>query len=288
MAPTEPIISASLAAAELPDADALVREAGWNQVAADWEIFRALGTVYGARVGQRVVATAAALPYGEFAWVSMVLVAGEQRRNGLGTRLLKRAIADLREQGRVPVLDATPAGRPLYRGLGFQETWGFHRLERPVAMPMRESAAAAGDTVVRPIGDADWPALCAYDAAAFGADRSALLSRLRGRLPAAELIAERHGRVAGFLLGRNGRTSSQIGPLVAEDEGAAQALLARALPAIGGPLYIDFADSKTGLRTWLLQSGFAVQRPFTRMLLGRAAGFDDPSRTFAVAGPELG
>ena len=33
------------------------RRVGWNQVAADWEIFRALGTVYVARTGGRVVAT---------------------------------------------------------------------------------------------------------------------------------------------------------------------------------------------------------------------------------------
>src|SRR4029079_3928783 len=107
MPPTAPIIGAPLAAAELPDAEALVREAGWNQVAADWEIFRALGTVHAARSGGRVVATAATLPYGTFAWISMVLVAGEQRRHGLGTALLKRCIAALNEAGCVPVLDAT-------------------------------------------------------------------------------------------------------------------------------------------------------------------------------------
>src|SRR5205814_3632211 len=130
MAPSEPTIGASLAAAELPDAEALVREAGWNQVAADWEIFRALGTVYAARTGGHVVATAATLPYGEFAWISMVLVAGAQRRKGLGTRLLDRCIADLRASGRVAVLDATPAGRPLYHALGFEDAWGYHRLAR--------------------------------------------------------------------------------------------------------------------------------------------------------------
>jgi hypothetical protein len=35
-------------------------------------------------------------------------------------------------------------------------------------------------------------------------------------------------------------------------------------------------------------SGFAAQRPFTRMLLGRKARFDDSRRTFAVIGPEFG
>jgi len=288
MAPSEPVICAALAAAELSDAEALVREAGWNQVAADWEIFRALGTVFAARAGNRVVATAAILPYGQFAWISMVLVAGEQRRRNLGTRLLKRCIDALREQDLVPVLDATPAGRPLYRALGFEETWGYHRLARGNATPLPEHSGTAGGTTVRPIADADWPALCAYDAACFGADRSALLQRLRGRLPAAELIAERHGRVAGLLLGRNGRTASQIGPLVAEDDDVALALLARALPAIEGALYVDFADSKTTLRDWLAKCGFSAQRPLTRMQLGRSAGFDDETRTFAVVGPEFG
>ena len=68
----------------------------------------------------------------------------------------------------------------------------------------------------------------------------------------------------------------------------AHALLARALPAIDGPIYVDFADSKTGVRAWLADCGFAAQRPLTRMLLGRASGFDDEARTFAVAGPEFG
>ena len=147
MAATAPIIGAPRAAAELPDAEALVREAGWNQVATDWEIFRALGTVHAARSGGRVVATAATLPYGAFAWISMVLVAAAQRRHGLGTALLKRCIAELVEQGRVPVLDATPAGRPIYRALGFKETWGYHRLAAEQATlrgPRRRDRPPAG------------------------------------------------------------------------------------------------------------------------------------------------
>lgn len=281
------MIEASLPAANLADAEALVREAGWNQIAADWEIFRALGTVFTARAGNRVVATAATLPYGGFAWISMVLVAGDHRRRGLGTQLLERCIAALDDKGLVPVLDATPAGRPLYRAMGFQETWSYHRLARAGGQPRHASEPPAG-TVIRAITDADWRELCAYDAAAFGADRSALLRHLRGRLSAAEWIAERNGRIAGFILGRNGRSASQIGPLTAEDDHAAQALLARALDALDGAIYLDLADAKSGVRAWLTDCGFSPQRPLTRMLLRRASGYDDPSRTFAVAGPELG
>jgi GNAT superfamily N-acetyltransferase len=288
MAHTEPIIDEPLTAAERPDAEALVREAGWNQVPADWDLFLALGTIHAARVGPRVVATAATLPYGEFAWISLVLVNGEYRRNGLGTRLLKRCIEQLTSKGCVPVLDATPAGRPLYLGLGFKETWSYRRLVRQAAQREAMIAAPSDGTRVRPITDADWAALCAYDAAAFGANRRTLLGRMRGRLPAAELIAERHGRMVGFSLGRDGRSAPQIGPLVAEVNAAALALLAQALPAISGPVYVDLGDAKTAVGDALSACGFTSQRPLTRMLLGRSQGFDDPARTFAVAGPEIG
>ena len=48
-----------------------------------------------------------------------------------------------------------------------------------------------------------------------------------------------------------------------------------ALGAIDGPVYIDLADAKAGVRAWLEAVGFAPQRPFTRMLLGRDTSFDD-------------
>src|SRR3954464_9483605 len=97
-----------LAAAELPDAEALVAEAGWNQVAADWRMFLELGTVYAVRVEGRVIATAATLPYGgRCAWISMVLGAGDPRRKGLATRLLRRCVDAVLAAGLIPVLDAT-------------------------------------------------------------------------------------------------------------------------------------------------------------------------------------
>src|SRR5262249_19488324 len=149
------------------------------------------------------------------------------------------------------------------------------------------SVGAPAGVSVRPIADADWPALCAFDAAAFGAERGAVLAGLRGRLPAAELVATRAGAIAGFLLGRDGGLAAQIGPLIADDA-IAGALAARALDGIEGPLFVDLADSKRGLRNVLEARGFVAVRPFTRMLYGSSARFDDAARTFAVVGPEFG
>jgi GNAT superfamily N-acetyltransferase len=292
MARSDPALEGigTLAPEELGDAAALVREAGWNQVAADWRIFLELGTVYAVRTGAgRVIATAATLPYGgRFAWISMVLVAGEYRRRGLASRLMGRCIEELTAAGLVPVLDATAAGRAVYGALGFKDAWGFHRLARGEASGNASGLPAPAGVVIQPIDAAVQAELGRYDAAVFGADRSGVLARLRGRVPAAELVARRGGQVCGLLLGRDGRSATQVGPLVADDAAIAQALLARGLAAIKGPVYIDLAEAHQGLRAWLEGLGFAAQRPFTRMLHRRSLSFDDTARTFAVAGPELG
>ena len=291
MASSEPrlTVKQSLRPSELDDACALVREARWNQLPADWRIFLALGHLYAMETEEgRIVATTATLPYGgRFAWISMVLVAGEYRRRGLATRLMQQAMRDLRAANLVPVLDATPDGRAVYRRLGFTDSWGFARLIRRERQAAAAFATPAGVTV-RPVTDADWPALCAYDAAAFGAERGAVLAGLRGRLPPAEFVAERAGRVAGFLLGRDGMLAGHLCPLIADDDAIACVLIARALDALDGPLFIDLADDKSAVRRFLETRGFAAVRPFTRMLYGTAARFDDPARTFAVVGPEFG
>src|SRR5262245_59963868 len=140
MATSEPrlTVKESLTPSELDDDGALVREARWNQLAADWRIFVEFGRLYAVHSAEgRIIATTATLPYGgRFTWISMVLVAGEYRRRGLATALLRQAMADLAAAKLVPVLDATPDGHAVYRRLGFEDSWGFQRLirrERPRA-----------------------------------------------------------------------------------------------------------------------------------------------------------
>jgi GNAT superfamily N-acetyltransferase len=286
-------VKSSLSSSELDDVAALVSEARWNQVAADWRVFIELGRVHAAHTASgRIVATTATLPYGgRFAWISMVLVALPYRRRGLATLLMQRATDELSAARLVPVLDATPDGRAVYRALGFTDCWGLHRLrlERQGAeLAVRDHFPAPAGVVIRAIREEDWPALWAFDAAAFGAPRNAVLSSLRGRLPAGELIAQSGDRIVGFCLGRDGRMAAQIGPLVAENDAIACAILAHALAGIEAPVCIDLADAKAEARIFLQAHGFAAVRPFTRMLHGRSARFDDPVRTFAVAGPEFG
>jgi len=277
----------ALTEAHLQGCLALSKSANWNQNESDWRLMLAIGRGWGITLRDGTLAASTlVLPYGgNFAWISMVLVLPEQRRKGYATQLLQRALRENAAARLTSILDATPAGREVYLQEGFQDRWGFKRYA--LAAP---SAGFMPVAAVRPLAPRDWPALLALDLRAFGAGRERLLRNLAGRLPAAALAAEREGALAGFVLGRDGREASQIGPLVARDEESALVLLNAALAGVRAPVYVDIADHAPALQAWARERGFAVQRPFTRMMHGADAGPapGEAALVFCPAGPELG
>lgn len=267
----DPVI---LSPADVAQAMELSAEAGWNQLPADWRLFLAHGKVFGLFDGKILVATAAIMPYGDdFAWIGMVLTRKDRRGRGHGTALLRTCIAELEALGRTALLDATPAGEPLYRSLGFGDGERFTRWQG-----VGGGAAAAAS------GAADPAALMAANAA-FGADRTPLLTDFSARCPAARQSAP-HGAAHAF--GRDGRIATQIGPVVGADEAAVADLVEGVVAALDGPVFLDVADRCPLLVERLRALGFARQRPFLRMKKGPRPAPGHAGETAVIAGPEFG
>jgi len=277
-------IEHSLGAAHLPGCLNLSRSAHWNQNDADWRWMLEHGRGWGITLGDGTLAASTiVLPWGAFAWISMVLVLPEHRRQGYATRLLRVALGELKRRRLVPVLDATPAGRAVYLQEGFRDAWGYKRFALAQKTGDPPSPAA-----IRPLRDSDWPAILELDLRAFGASREGLLRSLAERLPQAARVAEANGRILGLLFGRDGREASQIGPLVARDENSAAALLDAALHGVGAPIYIDIADHAPALQALALARGFEFQRSFARMVRGAVAAPGDAALVACPAGAEFG
>ena len=287
--------------AQLDGLLALSRSANWNQTADDWRHMLATGRGWGLSLADgSLVASTIALPYGPaadgggggFAWVSMVLVLPEYRRRGFASRLLRGALDWLGARGLVPVLDATPAGHPVYRQEGFVDTWAFARYERVAPFGAPPDGKTLG-VALEPLHDTHWPAVLALDAPAFGASRAALLHALALRRPTAARVAVRDGALTGWILARAGRTATQLGPLIATRAQDAIALLDAALATEAGPVFVDVPDAQTELLDALHRRGFVLQRTFTRLVHPGGAASPpcapgDARTVRLVGGPELG
>src|SRR5712692_11935001 len=100
-----------MTAADIPFGMGLKEQAGWNQTEADWQRCLELEPAgcFVAELDGTPVGTTTTCIFGPVAWVAMVLVEAAFRNRGIGTTLMRYALAFLDERGvRTVRLDATP------------------------------------------------------------------------------------------------------------------------------------------------------------------------------------
>jgi ribosomal protein S18 acetylase RimI-like enzyme len=290
-APSQPEISIRpMRPDDVPFAMEVKNLAGWNQSARDW-----LGYLeyepsgcFVAEVGGRRVGTATSIAYGDrCGWIGMVLVHPDARRLGIGTKLLRRAIAYLQERGvRSVKLDATPMGRTVYVPMGFQDEYELSRYEgvAPAAVPATSAA-------VQFMTERDVPELAALDAEAFGVERLPVLRSMSTRNPEFCFVHRSpHDRsVDGFLIARHGHNAVQIGPWIARDAAGAEELWVTFLRRVPGKrVFVDVPHPNAAGVALLQRYGFTVQRGFMRMFLGENVTPGRPAWVFGTSSAEKG
>ena len=329
-------------AADIPFGLALCRQAGWNHLEADWRRLLALApqgvfvaeelgrpgpSPVRAPTGGTVLAgTASALAYGpQTAWIGMVLVHQDFRRRGIATALMTECIGVLQDRRVESIkLDATQEGRQVYLKLGFLDERPVVRYACPGGLGLRgQLAALQMHPQVRTLRPADIAALAALDRTAFGADRTVLLAALA--LDGEAVLLGEASAPRGYGFARAGYLATYLGPIVARDPEAAQAvvetLLARlhlaatrhagqrhvaprpaaaSTPPTRSPedaadnVFWDVLadDAPAGLPTQagrLAEAlGFSVARRLTRMYLGEKMNPGEVGLIYGIAGFEFG
>ena len=270
----------ALTRADIPAAMRIKEAAGWNQTETDWHNLLQLApeTCFCLECGGSLAATATAACYERrLAWIGMVLTDPAYRRRGFARQLMEHAIVALAARRMEWIkLDATGAGAPLYRQLGFEPECGIER--------WASTAAQAG---VPGMPDLSWQDRCsALDRQAFGAARSQLLAVLAPLGAAA--VADQ-----GYAMARPGSQAAYFGPCVSRQPETARELLAWFLARHPrGPVYWDLLPHNTEAVRLARAGGFAPLRRLVRMVRrgvpdAPPLGHDD-SQVFATAGFEFG
>ena len=272
---------------DIPAGLSLCRAAGWNQLSRDWELFVKVSPE-GCRVAiddsGKVVGTVTTVRYEDrFAWIGMVLVDPDKRRQGIGINLLRESLRILQYENTVK-LDATPAGREVYLKLDFRDEYYLSRMHCTSI-----SAKASTETSVRLIKEGDLPGIFENDRKVFGAKRDKVLEWMWKGAPELAYVHEKGGKILGYCFCRHGHNHTHIGPVVSRDELIAKQLVSAVLAKCSGnSAIIDAPHRSRAWLSWLEKNGFTEERPFMRMFLGDNKWPGRPEQQFAILGPEFG
>jgi GNAT superfamily N-acetyltransferase len=217
-----------------------------------------------------------AVDYGPFAYIGLISTLPTAQRQGIGRGLMEHLLAWLEGRGcPMALLDASPAGKPLYDRLGFvtddrSVVWqGPAPEDLPAMAAHLHDENADGAIYMQSLTKDDLAALCAYDTPRFGADRWAVFADLLAAYPErAWLAQDATGAITGFAIAQ----PRIIGPWLADDPATARCLLAHALtlPFTQAPIVLAPA-ANTGAVALLESASFAPLRALSHMRRGGTA-----------------
>ena len=240
---------------------------GWNQIAADWQRMLLLepGGCFVAEQNGEIVGTTLCCTFGPVAWLAMVIVREDQRGYGLGRELVRTGLDYAQQQGvRTVRLDATRLGEAVYRKLGFVPQFELVRMGGIVRMPTASKVSA------HQIVNADptkFQEAIRLDQDGTRTSRGKLLRRLFSEW-SPWLAISSAGQIEGFLASRQGRLSTQFGPM-SGTESAAMDLLNHALTnSFGQPVILDVPVQRQSLLELARDFGLTEQRTLLRMCYG--------------------
>lgn len=261
---------------------------GWNQTEQDWKILvdSADNVCIVAEKDGRIIGTATALNHsGKVAWIGMVLVDKPMRGMGAG-KLLMTEIIKLLSHVESVKLDATPAGQPLYKSLGFIDEFVIHRLTTTSLKSIEYRYSGEKPKSIKKEGILQ---VIERDTSVFGTERSYLLQKLFYSYPQKAFTYAEGADRWGYIFGRNGTKYNYIGPVCAGRTEEAMGLIAAAMdPFHGKSVCLDVLADKTDIISWLESLGFSKQREFVRMYLGKNTYPGKPEFQYLIGGPEFG
>lgn len=256
---------------------------GWNPGLNDAPCFAtvdAAGFLIGELDG-KPAATISCVNYDDsFAFLGCYIVRPDLRGRGFGWRIWQAAIAHA--GARTIGLDGVVAQQDNYRKSGFKLAY------RNVRYGGRVEARGTGALSPTPLGDVPLAIVAADDATVFPAPRLAFLRAWIGTRGHVGRALLRNGALAAWGVIRPCRAGFKIGPLVADDRAAAEAVLDALIAAVGdADVFLDSPEPNAEAQALAQSRGLRPVFETARMYTGEVRDVAI-QRIFGVTTFELG
>lgn len=216
--------------------------------------------------------------------VGMMLTAPRYRGYGFARALMQHAL-DAAGPGMAVSLYATDAGRPVYEKFGFKPIRrnlayrGPFRTISPANSGGVRAGAGGAPGTVRVATEADLPAIVALDRAAYGADRSSMISRMPGFAERIVVFEASEG-ITGWAAMWRTEPFMHIGPLIAKDGAAARRLVTGLAAHSSVPVRIDLDPDRPELPDWARASGLKPREHTMLMTWGDTTPAGIPAHVY--------
>lgn len=259
----------------------LAADEGWNPGRFDAETFHAADphAFFGAFVEGELAACISITRYGtKLGFLGFYICAPRYRGRGIGYGLWRNALGRFGEL--TIALDGVLAQQDNYRKSGFESLHANHRY----GGEPRKLASSYEAVELKAVTHDE---LAQYDAAVFGTPRPHFLKVWMAQPGAEARCVVREGRLCGFALARPCLEGTKIGPLFADDAGAARSLFVSLSGSIPSPVFLDVPQPNAAAVALVSEAGLKPVFETARMMRG-AGPHSDLNRTFGFSSVEFG
>jgi GNAT superfamily N-acetyltransferase len=265
-----------LSAADISENVTLARSVGWHDSEGDWRVMHAGAFVLGARHTGRLIAQGALGRFGRVGTIAKMIVANDFQRQGLGSRILQALLAEALRAGIEQLgLVATPFGRPVYERAGFVTVGDVVVL---TGIP-RVAEGSTHATQLSSAGSAS-----ALERRFFACDRSTVIDARFHEAIASAAVSEPNAGTQAYALATAQEAHAPIGPVIAENETQAHAVVSSIFGKLGRAVRIDVPAEHVSFRAWLRSIGLEEQTVRAEMSSdGRRLPWQVPERFALIA-----
>ncbi|QQE78373.1 GNAT family N-acetyltransferase [Alicyclobacillus sp. SO9] len=265
----------------------LAQSVGWNFTTGHTNLFISpAGKMFGYRFEGNLVTSAGIYIYNStLASLGVVIVHSDFQRKGLGKSIVKHCLIEAERVGAPVMLVATEQGFPLYESIGFQTIGNIHRFE--VNKPLRHMKVNEFFEVNH-VGADDLNELIALDETVFGANRSELYTVLFANIERGYLIRNAKNNVIGFGFGVRRNNVLVVGPIVADSQDVALALVENFVSGWSGSVRIDIPSQKEDFMKVLLTYGFEEKMISPVMILNAQELSGERDQLYGIVDPVFG